>query len=117
MGDLEVLKRYVKIADMTDLRFLAIEYALEQTWECLDMVTDEIEKRTRADRAMTKDEMDRFQKKTEDGTLAEGIGENKTKTVKRTSGRILTTKEVEEFVHPDVTLPGPEAYHKEIIED
>lgn len=53
MSDLEILKRYVAIADMTDLRFLATEYALEQNWECLDIVTDEIERRDYEDKKQT----------------------------------------------------------------
>ncbi len=53
MGDLEVLKRYVKIADMTDLRFMATQYALEQNWECLDIVTDRIKEKLILDRKKT----------------------------------------------------------------
>lgn len=77
MGDLEILKRYVQIGDMTDLRYMATEFALEHDYECLEIVIDEIEMRTRADKAIMKTEMGRFQKKENEGL------EDKPKTIKR----------------------------------
>lgn len=58
MKGFEVLQRYVKIADMTDLGYMATEFALEHDFDCLDIVTDEIEKRTMSDKAKVRSEIE-----------------------------------------------------------
>jgi hypothetical protein len=57
MFDIEVLKRYVEIANMTDLREMATKFALAHDYECLEIVIDEIEKRNRVDRKITTEEL------------------------------------------------------------
>ena len=41
----EILQHYFEIADMVDLRLLAIKYASEGKYDNLEIVTKEIEKR------------------------------------------------------------------------
>jgi hypothetical protein len=48
-----ILVKYVAIAETEDLRTLALEYAVDHDWGELEIVTLEIEKRVKADKAET----------------------------------------------------------------
>ena len=49
----EVLTRYFKIADMVDLRLLAVQYASDGKYDHLELVVKEIENRILLDKERT----------------------------------------------------------------